>query len=67
MKFLNRVKSVLLIYDLSGREVAVLHKGDIEAGVHSATWNASLMAAGVYICNLSGPAHTSSTKIILVK
>jgi len=57
----------LTIYDLSGREVAVLHEGNIEAGVHSVTWDASSMAAGMYICSLKDGCSDHSTKIVLVK
>ena len=57
----------LKIFDLSGREVTILHEGNIEAGVHSVTWDASSMTAGVYICRLRDDCSEHSTKIVLVK
>jgi len=39
----------LVIYDILGRQVAELVKGQYEAGYHSVTWNASSFAGGVYL------------------
>jgi hypothetical protein len=38
----------LVVYDVLGRKVAELENGMKEAGYHSATWNASEAASGVY-------------------
>ncbi|HUI66102.1 MAG TPA: carbohydrate binding domain-containing protein [Bacteroidota bacterium] len=40
------------IYDVLGREVAVLVDAKEAAGAHTARWDASLKASGVYICRL---------------
>jgi hypothetical protein len=51
----SRVK--LAVYDLLGREVAVLVNETLPAGVHKATWNASGFPSGVYFYRLeSGPS-----------
>lgn len=42
----------LSIYDLSGRQVAVLASGDYSAGSYKATWIADRAASGVYFCRL---------------
>ncbi|MDX1419710.1 MAG: T9SS type A sorting domain-containing protein, partial [Rubricoccaceae bacterium] len=42
----------LAVYDVLGREVAVLVDGRVEAGTHSAVFNASDLAAGTYVYRL---------------
>jgi hypothetical protein len=42
----------LAVYDVLGREVAVLVDGRMEAGSHSAVFNASDLAAGTYVYRL---------------
>ncbi|MEK9137393.1 MAG: T9SS type A sorting domain-containing protein, partial [Bacteroidota bacterium] len=43
----------LVVYDVLGREVAELASGYREAGYHSATWNASAQASGVYFARFT--------------
>jgi hypothetical protein len=43
----------LSIFDVLGREIAILSQGTFEAGYHSATWNASNVASGVYFARLT--------------
>jgi hypothetical protein len=43
----------LKVFDLLGREVATLVDGRMEAGTHTAVWNASGFASGVYFYRLS--------------
>jgi hypothetical protein len=42
----------LSVYDLLGREVAVLLNGRKEAGRHEETFDASGLSSGVYVCRL---------------
>lgn len=47
----------LFVYDMLGREVAMLVEGQIEAGVHEVVWNGrnavgSMVASGVYLYRL---------------
>lgn len=46
------VEISLKIFDLAGREVAVLVDGPIAAGRHSATWDASGFSSGIYFTRL---------------
>ena len=41
------------VIDLRGREVAVLLDGEVSAGSHTAVWDASWAASGVYVYKLS--------------
>ncbi len=51
----------LVVYDLLGREVAVLVNERKEAGNYSVTWNASGVASGMYLCKMDvEPADGSS-------
>ena len=49
----------LTIYNLRGEEVALLINGNMPAGNHTTTWNASSVASGVYLYRLqaSPPAR----------
>ncbi|HMQ81032.1 MAG TPA: cellulase family glycosylhydrolase [Ignavibacteria bacterium] len=63
----------LRIYDMTGREVASLVNDYMLNGVHSAEFNASQLASGVYIYKLDAvpadgsPAYTEIKKMILIK
>jgi len=57
----------LAIYDLTGRLVAMVAKGDMTAGSHSFTINASELATGVYILRLETENASASKKLVLMK
>jgi 5'-nucleotidase / UDP-sugar diphosphatase len=40
------------VYDIMGREVAVLADGYVQAGMHSAVFEANALPAGMYFCRL---------------
>ena len=42
----------IAVYDIIGREVAVLVNNNMEPGSHSVTWNAQGFASGVYFCRI---------------
>lgn len=60
-----RVK--LEILDLTGRRVATLSDGLIEAGRHSRSFNAEMLPSGLYICRLVVGATSQNQKLILLK
>jgi hypothetical protein len=43
----------LAVYDLLGREVTVLVNGEVEAGNHTAVFDAAGLSSGVYFCRLT--------------
>lgn len=57
----------LAVYDQQGRLVAELVSGWRDAGVHDVTFDASGLASGVYVYNLSAGSFSSSGKMILMK
>jgi hypothetical protein len=63
----------LAVFDLLGRKVADLAVGAYEAGYHSATWNATGVASGVYLARFTATTGTGSVtytkthKLVLMK
>lgn len=57
----------LSVYDLLGREVAVLADGIMAPGTHSSTFDASHLASGVYVVRLMTETGGRSRTIALVK
>jgi hypothetical protein len=58
---------VLKVYNALGQEVMTLVNGHEEAGDHTATWNASEAASGVYFYRLTAGDYTQSRKMLLMK
>lgn len=57
----------LEVYDLLGRRVAVLADGEHEAGVHTATLDARLLASGSYVCRLRAGNEVRTQKVLVVR
>jgi hypothetical protein len=57
----------LSVYDVSGKEVAVLSNGPVKPGKYEAKWNSSNYPSGVYFYKLAGDNFTLSRKMVLVK
>jgi hypothetical protein len=57
----------LVVYDLIGREVAVLFNGDLGAGSHEYTFDASGLASGVYFCRMTTDTYSATRTMILVR
>jgi peptidoglycan/xylan/chitin deacetylase (PgdA/CDA1 family) len=57
----------LKIFDLLGREVAVLVNDEKLAGRYSVVWDASAFSSGVYFYRLSAGSYVSTKKLILMK
>jgi len=65
---LNTEKNLkLAIYDIRGREIALLHDGLKDAGFHTITWNATGQASGVYLVKLEADGKLSSMKLTLIQ
>jgi hypothetical protein len=57
----------LVVYDMLGREVAVLVNGKEEAGYHTAMFDGSGLASGVYLYRLTSGSYTETRKMVLVR
>ncbi|MCX6138068.1 MAG: T9SS type A sorting domain-containing protein [Ignavibacteriales bacterium] len=57
----------LAIYDMLGREVAVLVNQEKPAGRYEATWDASRFSSGVYFYKLSAGSYVSAKKLVLLR
>jgi DNA-binding beta-propeller fold protein YncE len=57
----------LAIFDLTGRAVQTLVNGNLPAGSHLVTFDASQLSSGVYLYQLVAPGFTSTRKMMLVK
>ena len=57
----------LKIFDLLGREIAVLVNEQKQAGVHSVYWNAVGFPSGVYFYRLQAGSFVETRKLIVLK
>jgi hypothetical protein len=57
----------LTIYDISGREVAVLENGFLTAGLYERNFDASELSSGVYFAVLQAGSEIQTQKLLLVK
>ena len=55
------------VYDITGKEVAVLVNGALKGGQHEYTWNAEGFASGVYYYTLQSKGGLITKKMLLVK
>jgi hypothetical protein len=57
----------IVVYDLSGKEVAILVNTNLRAGNYTVKWNADTIASGIYIYKLITKNFVQSRKMILLK
>ncbi|NLI16981.1 MAG: T9SS type A sorting domain-containing protein, partial [candidate division Zixibacteria bacterium] len=55
------------IYDICGRKIVNIVKGEFTAGKHSASWDASGMTSGVYFIRLNNGSKTTTKTITYLK
>ena len=63
----NRMNVRLAVYDILGKEVAVLLDGVKNAGEHAVLWDADNVGSGVYFYKLSTSEFTETRKMLLLK
>ena len=66
-ELLENSRVELSVYDITGAKVITLVNGEMEAGVHSANWDASKVASGVYYYSLKANGEESTRKMTLLK
>ena len=57
----------LRIFDILGKETAVLLNGRLKAGVYEYEWNASGLTSGIYFYTLQTESHRETKKLVLSK
>jgi hypothetical protein len=57
----------LTIFDLLGREVAVLVNEEKQAGIYSVTWKATNVSSGLYFYKLQAGEFQTTKKMILMR
>lgn len=62
-----RNQVILRVFDIVGREVAVLVNEIKESGTHSVRWDASHVSSGVYLYRLQAGDFTETKKMILMQ
>ena len=55
------------IFDILGRQAAVLTDGFLPSGRHTVKWNAENVSSGVYFMRLDAGKHHAVSKLLLVK
>ncbi len=60
-------RAVIRVYDLLGREVALLMDETRAAGTYEVDWNANGMPSGVYLCQLTAGGSVHTTRMVLMK
>jgi len=58
---------LLEVYDINGRLINELIKGNMDAGYHSVIWNADNNASGVYFVKMVAGDFVNTQKLMLVK
>ncbi|MGA9119312.1 MAG: T9SS type A sorting domain-containing protein, partial [Bacteroidota bacterium] len=57
----------LVVYDVLGREVAVLANGRYPAGAHSFAFDGTNLASGVYFYRLTAGGHSAVRRMVLLR
>ncbi|MFA6542318.1 MAG: YCF48-related protein [Bacteroidota bacterium] len=57
----------LTVFDVIGRETAVLVSEKLEAGEHSRVWNASDLPSGIYFYRMQAGTYSETKKLLLLK
>jgi aryl-phospho-beta-D-glucosidase BglC (GH1 family) len=63
----QRLHVTLKVYDVIGREVAVIFSGELEAGSYTRQWNAAAFSSGVYFYRLQAGTFSQTKRLVLLK
>ena len=61
------INVILEVYDINSRLVSKLIDNNMDAGYHTAMWNADNNASGVYFVKMIAGSYISTQKLMLVK
>jgi hypothetical protein len=65
LPFNSKIK--LAVYDITGKEIAVLADGFFENGYHTFQFDGSAFSSGIYFYKLVTNGFTQTRKLVLVK
>lgn len=57
----------LRVFDVLGREVAILVHEQLSAGTYTVTWDAASNPSGIYFCTMHAGTYSATRKLMLVK
>lgn len=60
-------KVSIRVFDITGKEIAVLVNSVVEAGVHTVNFNASELSSGIYFYTINAGSFTKTVKMVLAK
>ncbi len=60
-------RAELAVFDVTGRRLEVLASGLMAAGDHTATWNSTTAAPGVYLVKLTADGRTCSERVVVAR
>lgn len=63
----ERARATLRVYDVAGREVALLADGVLEAGRHTVLFDAGSLPSGVYFAELRSGATVAAHRLLLLR
>jgi hypothetical protein len=63
----GRSQVTLSVHNTLGEQVAVLVKGEVDAGYHEIMFDASNLPSGVYLCTLRAGTHQDVKMLVLVR
>ena len=55
------------VFDVTGREVATVVSGNLEAGTHTALWNAEAFTSGIYLVKMEAGNFSDTRKVMLIR
>lgn len=62
---LNRQEDVeIAVYDITGKEVAIIHDGQVQPGITVLTWTPEALAEGVYFLRINAGGNIQTKKIV---
>ncbi len=57
----------ITVFDITGRKVETLFKGELNNGIHKFKWDASALPSGMYFIRSLNGSYTKTVKALLVK
>ncbi len=57
----------LEVFNLLGKKVTTVFEGNLDAGIHSFTWNGNTAASGIYLYKLTAGDFIQTKKMMLIK